>query len=819
MAEATDRAPGLAGIRVVDLTGPRGAMCGRVLADLGAEVIRIEPPGGSEIRHYPPFAGANDAEPGLSLFWLTVSLGTKSVVLDIDSPGDREQLLGLISSADVFVESFDPGFLDGRGLGYAALSAGHPSLVYVSITPYGADGPDALSPATDLTLQAAGGLVSLQGDPDRPPIPVGGAPQAYFHAGAQAAADAIIALHERTRSGLGQRLDVSTQAAVAWTLMNANGYPPNTGTNAPGTCENRETPLQVFPGLVLPTLMDCADGCIGINVALPIVGGRTLDSLAKWMENEAALAPALSGRDWTKWIEDVVAGRTSPDDVGALVQAVQAFLMGKTKRQVQDFSLETGTIIGPVYTIEDIVADPQHQARDYFRRIDGRLHPGAFVRTRSGLVGPFERAPRPGEHQALLEEPRRATAPAAAPSAAPRERAFSGLKVADFSWVGVGPMITKALADHGATVVRIESETHPDVLRLVGPYKDSVPGLNRSQFWAYVNTSKLGLALDMSSPEARAVARRLVDWADIVVESFVPGTMAKLGFDYATLSKDRPGLIMLSTCLRGQTGPEAKYTGFGSQGAALAGIHSVTGWPDRPPSGPWGAYTDFINPRLGIAALGAAIRRRERSGQGDYLDLSQSEGGIRFLEPEVLDYTVNGRAARPLGARSIYATPSGVFACADRRYVAISIETPAQWQRLVAALALDEFSSPAFDERESRRAVEGRIESAIAAWCQSRPATGAAAHLKQCGVPAAAVAWPSELFHDAQLTHRGFFVTLDHLEMGPTPYEGLVTRFSATPGQLQAAPVLGQHTHEVMTGILGYSEDEVVELAIAGALT
>ena len=253
------------------------------------------------------------------------------------------------------------------------------------------------------------------------------------------------------------------------------------------------------------------------------------------------------------------------------------------------------------------------------------------------------------------------TAPAPRTSSAhttsARQSAFAGLKVADFAWVGVGPMISKALADHGACVVHVESRTRVDVLRRLPPFKDGEAGLDRSQFMANFNTSKLGLTLDLATDGGLALARRLADWADVVLESFTPGTMQKFGLDYATLSRKRPELVMLSTCLRGQTGPESTYAGFGGQGAALSGLHSITGWPDREPWGPWGAYTDFINPRFGVAALSAALIHRQRTGEGQYIDLAQTEAGIRFLEPLVLDYTKNGRVAGLTGHDSAYACP------------------------------------------------------------------------------------------------------------------------------------------------------------------
>jgi benzylsuccinate CoA-transferase BbsF subunit len=298
----------------------------------------------------------------------------------------------------------------------------------------------------------------------------------------------------------------------------------------------------------------------------------------------------------------------------------------------------------------------------------------------------------------------------------------------------------------------------------------------------------------------------LVDWADVVIESFVAGVATKLGIDYATLAAPKPGLVMLSSCMRGQTGPERRYTGFGLQGAALAGFVAVTGWPDRLPSGPWGAYTDFIAPRFSLAALGAALHHRDATGEGQYIDLSQVEASIHFLAPMVLDYTVNGRVAGLAGHESRRARPSGVFPAADHeRYVALSVESEPQWQalrRLVPDLATREDAAP------------------LAAWLRAQEAFAAARLLRRAGVPAHAVLRAVDLHTDPQLAHRGFFVSLDHPRVGPALYDGPVTSFSDTPARLtRAGPGVGQDSFEVLTRILGYGEDAISELAAAGVLS
>ncbi len=255
-------------------------------------------------------------------------------------------------------------------------------------------------------------------------------------------------------------------------------------------------------------------------------------------------------------------------------------------------------------------------------------------------------------------------------------------------------------------------------------------------------------------------------------------------------------------------------------GAAISGIYSVTGWPDRAPSAPWGAYTDFIGPRYGTAAVAAALIHRQRTGQGQHVDLAQVEAAIHFIEPLVLDYTVNGRSCGPRGHESPTACPHGVYqALGDERYVAIACETVLQWRALRQVAPLDAFAGEKFDGYEARAAADAKIDAALQAWCRAQDAFDLVASLKRAGVPAAVVQRPTELYADGQLAHRNFFVTCEHAVMGATPYDGPVTIFSGTPPQLTAAPCLGQHSYEVLREILGYSGERIADLARRGAMT
>ena len=817
----------LDGIRALDLATGYCEIAGRLLADMGAEVIKIEPPGGHPSRRLPPFIDGREGEPDGSLHWAAYAIGKRSVVLDMDDETGRNQLVDLARGADVLVESLEPGTLDARGLGYEDLSALNPALVYASISPFGQDGPHAQRPATDLTIQSAGGLVSMQGDVDRPPVPVG-FPQAGLHGGTQAAADIVVALNERDRSGRGQYLDTSMQACIVWTLMDATGFPPSEGQDKPGYGYDRpQRVVSPIPGLDLPNLLNVADGHATSLMGVTDQMLTTTNAAVAWMLRDGPGLPEhLQGIDWARWHEDFLGVRTEPESAQVINEALQYvldFLRSKTKRELHEWSLESKALLAEIATTKDLVEDPQLEAREFWQQVGEHTVPGPFARLSRTPIGARQPAPALDEGAALLGVPRSRASNRARGSngaSAARGPALEGVKVADFSWFGVGPLIAKGLADHGATVVRVESESRLDGLRVRPAFKDGIPGINRSQFYADFNSSKLGVALNLSTEDGREVARDLAGWADVVIESFTPGTMARFGLDWAALSSDRTDLIMVSTCLRGQTGPERRYTGFGYQGSALSGLHGVTGWPDRPPNGPYGAFTDFISPRFGLLAVVAALYARTRSGEGQLIDLSQGEAAIHFIAPLVLDYVANGRVARAAGHDSMTDAPNGVYACRGReRYVAISCATTGQWRALRDVVGLRGFDAPEYGTYEGRQADRARIDAALAAWCADQDGHEIATMLADAGVPASAVQRASDLYHDPQLAHRGFFVTLDHPAMGPTPYDGFATHFSETPGRLsKPAPLLGEDTHHVLTELLGLSAETVALYAESGAL-
>jgi crotonobetainyl-CoA:carnitine CoA-transferase CaiB-like acyl-CoA transferase len=811
----------LEGIRVLDLATPLGEATGRVLADLGAEVIKIEPPGGCESRFAPPFeAGSgNPADPESSLFWRAWGLGKRSVVLDIEDAADRERLTELAKGADIWIESCAPGRLAALGLGADALRAHNPALVYVSVTPFGQTGPYAKHPATDLTLAAAGGLLNMQGDGDRPPVPVGFPETAHLGA-VQAAADALMALYARNRSGQGQHLDTSIQAAVLWSLMYVTDYAAF-GENPPGFGDERAgrvTAQEVIPGLALPVIEPCKDGFVAMTLVLGAQGAYGFDACMKYVGEQGGLDADLMDVDWMSWIQQLQEGTLDLEVAKRGLAQFLAHLKTMTKAEIQREAVARKWLVAPVNLASDLLADPQLVARDFWVDIAGAKLPGPFARMSRTPIHYRAAAPKLGQDQALLEAPARELAAPTAGKLAPRSQIFEGLKVADFSWIAAGPLIPKDLANLGATVLRVETEKRLDTLRVLPPHKGDF-GIATSHTYANMNQSKLNIALDFTTKEGLEVAYRIVEWADVVIENFTPGTAERLGIDYETLHQKNPDLVMLYTCMRGQTGPERAHTGFGLHGAALGGFAGITGWPDRKPQTPWGAYTDFISPRYAQAALLGALYHRDCTGEGQCIDVSQIEAAIHYLAPLLLDYQSSGRVLKQAGHDSEWGCPHGVYATAGvERYVAIETRSGEQWRALCACVpGLDGLAGSGLAERLAQR---GEIDAALGAWCAEREVFAVSEELREAGVPAYAVLRATDFHADRQLADRGFFIELDHPVIGPMLYDGAVTVFSDTPSKpTHAGPPIGTHTFEVMKEILGYSEDEISEIAAAGALT
>ena len=801
----------LDGIRVIDLSTRMAEATGKTLADLGAEVVKVEPPGGCDARTTPPFAAD-----GRSLFWEAWGLGKHSVVCDIDTPEGQGELRALAAGADVLVESFAPGHLAERGLGPDDLAAVNPGLVYVSVTSFGIGTPDAAVPMTDLTLSAAGGLLGMQGDHDRVPTPVG-YPETSFLGAMQAAADTVMALCERDRSGLGQHLDSSIQAAVMWSLMSITSYAA-LGQDFPGRGDDRAqvTHPEIVPGVRMPFIEPCADGFVGMTLVLGEQGNRGMKSLMAWVIAEGALDRDLCEVDWERYLELLGDETLAPADANRALGQMLDFIKTKTQAEIQEHAVAGKMLVAPCYTSAYLAADPQLAARNFWVEVNGATHAGPFARLSATPIAYRHPAPALGQHQQILEGLDPVGEPEA-PSrvwAEPRGALFEGLKVADLSWIAAGPLISKDLANLGATVVRVETEARLDTLRWIPPHLPHASPMSAGHPMANMNQSKLGLGLNFTVPEATAVIDRMIEWADVVVENYTPGTADRLGFGYEHVAALNPGAVMLSSCMRGQTGPEAHHTGFGLHGACLGGFAAITGWPDRAPNAPWGAYTDFISPRYALSALGAALHHRNRTGQGQYIDLSQIEASIHFLAPLVLEYRDSGRVRTQAGLSSERAAPHGVYRTTGiERFCAVAVETDEQWEALGSVV-------PELRRVGDRWAETAAADEILSDWFAPRDGFEAAQELRAAGVPAYVALRASDFYADPNLVAREFFIELDHGAIGTMTFDGPVTLFSATPARpWRAGPMVGEHTQQVMSEILGFSNDEITALAATGALT
>ena len=399
------------------------------------------------------------------------------------------------------------------------------------------------------------------------------------------------------------------------------------------------------------------------------------------------------------------------------------------------------------------------------------------------------------------------------------EGPLADVKMLDFAWVMAGPAGTRMLADYGARIVRVESPTRIDTARTLQPHQNDRFGADSSGLFGNCNAGKLGIAIDIGNPRAREVILDLVRWADVVTESFSPKAMRKWALDYASLRNIRPDIIMLSTCLFGQTGPLRQIAGFGNMAAAIAGFSNLAGWPDRTATGVFGAYTDYIAPRYTAIAILAALEHRRRTGEGQYIDQAQAESAIHFLAPAILEYSANRRDPQRAGNTDRDVAPHGVYPAAGvDRWVAIVCRTDSEWRALCDAMAVPALGDDSrFITMRARIDNHTTLDAIIGAWTASRSAVEIEQLLQACGVPAYQVQNSAEAWRDTQLKHRGHFVEIEHPTIGRTTIEGPRSHLSRTPGRVrQAAPSLGRDNQYVLEKILGYDQDRISDLVVAG---
>lgn len=393
-----------------------------------------------------------------------------------------------------------------------------------------------------------------------------------------------------------------------------------------------------------------------------------------------------------------------------------------------------------------------------------------------------------------------------------------GVRVVDFTWHGAGPYTTKMLADHGADVIRIETSKRLDSLRNQPPFKDKIPGLNRSGYFSDRNSNKRDMVLNLKHPAARELALKLIQQSDVVANNFTPGTMSGLGLGYEEACEVKPDIVYLEMAMQGAYGPDSDQVGFGLTVSALTGLHHLSGNPGEAPVGTGTNYPDHVSaPCHAAIAVLAALRHRRRTGQGQYIDLAQTETMVSLLGPAVLDWTVNGRNQMPKGNRSDTAAPHGVYPCeGEDRWIAISATTDAEWEGLVGALGADSLASdPRFATLVDRHRNHDALDEEITSRTRGLDRYDLMHRLQAAGVPAGVVQTAQDLLeNDPQLRERGHFAMMNHPEMGESVYNTPPFRLRSVEEPLMRtpAPLLGQHTHEVCRELLGMSDAEIERL-------
>jgi crotonobetainyl-CoA:carnitine CoA-transferase CaiB-like acyl-CoA transferase len=766
---------------VLDLTETNGYFCGKILGDLGARVIRLEKPG-----------------PERDSWWWSYNRDKEVEYLDIEQ--DKERVLEHAAEVDFIIESFKPGYLDGLGLGYNALSKINPRLILTSITPFGQTGPYKDFKASDLEIMASSGVMYLLGDNDRPPIRIG-FPQSYLLTSAFAAVGTLIAHHWRLATGEGQQVDTSAQESLFDVLMNAMFFYTWQGINPE---RNGKYRYGVSGGMYLhPLVWKCKDGHVSFLLQAGKLGAHSNSTVAKYIEKDGHLTDFLKNVDW----DNLVLADKNPEKMEDFWQPFADFFARHTTKEIYQISLKERAQLFPVNTVKDSLEDEQLEARDFWQEetipeLDKTIRlPGPFAKITLSPTSPEEpvKTPNRQNHKGLP---------------------FAGLKVADFSWVATGPWITRWLAAYGAEVIKIESANRLDANRIAGPNKDDIPGPNRSAYFLVYNGGKKSITLNLNTPEGRELAKKLVKWADIVVESFAPGQMQKWGLSYDELHEINPRMIMMSASMMGATGPHSKQPGLGMLMTSLVGFTSVTGWADRDPVFIWGAYTDILTSRIGASALLSAMDFARRTGNGCYIDLAQYEASLQFLTPLILEYQTTGNLRHRMGNRSTKATPHGVFPCqGDDRWCTISVYSESEWESFCKAIGNPAWTGdPKFATFEQRKANEVELEKYISEWTAKYPPEKVMAQLQQAGISSCVVNNCGDLYHDPQLRHREHYITVDHPEIGEYDYFCPSFRLSKVPLIAGRDPCLGEHTEQVCKEIIGLSDEEYERFLSSGAL-
>jgi crotonobetainyl-CoA:carnitine CoA-transferase CaiB-like acyl-CoA transferase len=785
------------------------AYAGRLLVDLGADVVKVEDRGGDPLRTLGPFVGdAPHVE--LSASFAYFNAGKRSLHVDATSDAGRRVVAEWAAGADIVLRSTRAGVDWIADDDLVRLEQAHPGLVTADLTTLGRHGRVGPHPMDDLLALAAGGLLSVNstdmGDPDGVPLRYRGE-LACVHTACDAVAAVLAALFERRRSGVGQRIDVSGEAAVAGILATALPTFSYTGLVAAHDGRRGVAPWGFYA---------CRDG----NVLIQCTEDQ------QWQ----AMRKMLGDPDWSALeIFDTIAQRVEAFDVlnPLVAEAVAPF----TVDELLAAAHEHGLAAARINTARDLVEWEHLRARQFLETLtvsDGQrvsgdvLVPGSPWRYHGTPAVPRGPAPRLGSVGGSSAWPAR-TAPAAVAAAVndPPPAPLAGVRVIDFTWVWAGPYASMQLAHFGADVIKIESSVRLDVTRRLGPFADDIVGVNRSGYFNQYNQGKRSVVLDPKDPRGLAVVKRLLADADVVIDNRRAGALARMGLSYDALRAINPRIVAVSMTGFGETGPERDRMAYGSIIDALSGVASANG-----PVG--GGPTDFTmslpDPAAGIlaaiATLAAVYRARE-TGVGERVECNMLEASVAAFPWPVLFQSVTGHAPPVVGNRDAERSPHGVFPCQGvYQWVAISVRDDNEFAALARLMDSPSLATDArFATLTARRVHEDALEEILSQWTADQDAFAVAERLRQGGVPAHAVAHINDVFASPTLTAREFLLRLPHDEVGARPLAGVAWRTSRSPMQVTtAAPLLGADTRSVLSTLAGLEESEIDALAADGVL-
>ena len=797
----------LDGIRVLDFGDERAAFATRILADLGADVVMVEPPGGGRIRSLAPFV---DDQPGpeRSYQHLYLDANKRSVVIDLAEAEGRAQAIALARGAGVLVETGAPGDLAGLGLGYDALREENPGLIYVSITPFGQDGPWRERVADDLVATAAGGLLGISGEREDPPTQGPCAP-AYKLAGLAAAAGIMLALTRRAHAeegaeAVGAHVDISLQEAVALSVAQS--------ANANFWTWQRLYPER--PGL--SNALRCADGkYLGLNIRL--------DQFAAFLAllDAAGIEHGLTVDDW----------QTPSRNLNPLDNVHYDYARQLAARYPRDelvaMLLAAGQVTMPALDLPDMERAPHYVETEQFIELEHDELGMVFSVPRSPVdaIAPgiaIRRAPLLGEHTdaVVAEVASRGTAtPLPRPPAEVPPRPLEGLRIVDFTWVLAGPLGTRLLASFGAEVIKVESRARLDPLRNA-PLPDGSRDVNLPGLFNAANTGKRSLTLDLKTERGRELVRELIARSDVVIDNYTNGALARMGFDYEQLRAANPRLVVVHMPGCGNDGEWSDRRTLGKLLMAASGLNSLMGFEGRPLRGVGIAYPDFVAPYLQVILALAGLRERDRTGVGREIHLSQLAGTVSLIGAEWMRYRHRGEPPARPGNREPNHTPHGVFrALADDQWCAISVR-PEQWSTFCAAIEDSVLAEDArFVTHDARRQHEDALDALVERWTAGRDPWEIAERLQAAGIAAAAVErLPDMLERDPQLARH-----FQRLHQPGAPdheitVDAEVIRFAGESDLLERAPLFGEHNEYVLRELLGLSRDEFDALVLEGVI-